>query len=97
MNLSDDKSDNLFSDNYNDDSFFKDGDGADLLSNNASAAKAQKEAPKPITMKQASSMEQKSQESYKDVSNAFDDNYDDFGFDEPKATPTPVIKPVVKK
>ena len=48
-------------------------------------------------MKQASSMEQKSQESYKDVSNAFDDNYDDFGFDEPKATPTPVIKPVVKK
>ena len=40
MNLSDDKSDNLFSDNYDDGSFFKDGDGADLLSNNAGAAKA---------------------------------------------------------
>mgnify|MGYP006110449633 CR=1 FL=1 len=57
MNLSDDKSDNMFSDNYNDDSFFKDGDGADLLSNNNAATKAQNQsisAAKPLAQKASS-------------------------------------------
>ena len=58
MNLSDDKSDNLFSDKYNDDDFFKDGAGNDLLKNES----------KPLKLDESYSRSQDIQDDYSDVS-----------------------------
>ena len=89
MNLSQDEKSGLFSDNYNDDAFFQDGNGNDLVSNNQKASLDQSISSPLKTPnyneksilgenKDVSGKSAVIDESYND--DAFDDNYDDDDF-----------------